>query len=125
LFSHIWPGRTDDFSQAMNRIPKLVVSRTLTDLGAWSNSSLMDGDLLESVEKQKIDRDVIVAGSASVVHALAAHDLVDEYRILLFPSALGTGARLFTVETAPVHLLLVSAETSGAAVLLRYQRPSG
>jgi dihydrofolate reductase len=109
----------------MNRIPKLVVSRTLTDLGAWSNSSLMDGDLLESVEKQKIDRDVIVAGSASVVHALAAHDLVDEYRILLFPSALGTGARLFTVETAPVHLLLVSAETSGAAVLLRYQRPSG
>lgn len=125
MFSHIWPGRTDDFSQAMNRIPKLVVSRTLTDLGAWSNSSLMDGDLLESVEKQKIDRDVIVAGSASVVHALAAHDLVDEYRILLFPSALGTGARLFTVETAPVHLLLVSAETSGAAVLLRYQRPSG
>lgn len=53
LFSHIWPGRTDDFSLAMNRMPKLVASRTLTDLSAWRNSSLMSGELLDVVEKTK------------------------------------------------------------------------
>jgi dihydrofolate reductase len=91
LFSHIWPSRTDDFSRAMNRIPKLVASRTLTDLSAWENSSLMSGDLLDTVERTKADHDVIITGSASIVHALAEHDKVDEYRILFFPTALGSG----------------------------------
>jgi dihydrofolate reductase len=109
----------------MNRIPKLVVSRNITDLSAWSNSSLMDGELLETVEKHKVERDVVVVGSASVVHALAAHDLVDEYRILVFPEAVGTGVRLFADKNAPVRLRLVSAETSGAAVLLRYEQAAG
>lgn len=91
LFSHIWPGRTDDFSLAMNRMPKLVASRTRTGLSAWENSSLMTGELLDTVERTKADRDVIITGSASIVHALTEHDRVDEYRILLFPTALGDG----------------------------------
>jgi dihydrofolate reductase len=64
----------------MNRMPKLVVSRTRTDLSAWQNSSLMSGELLDVVERTKAGRDVIVAGSASIVHALEEHDRVDEYR---------------------------------------------
>ena len=52
-FSHLWPARTDDFSAAMNRIPKLVVSHSITDLSAWENSSLLSGDLLAAVAKQK------------------------------------------------------------------------
>lgn len=122
LFSHIWPGRTDDFSAAMNRMPKLVVSRTLTDLSAWENSSLMSGELLDVVERTKAGRDVIITGSASVVHALEEHDRVDEYRILFFPAALGSGIPLFSPKAAPVQLRLLSAEASGPAILARYER---
>lgn len=106
----------------MNRIPKVVASRTVTDVGAWDNSSLMVGDLPEAVAKYKTGHDVIVVGSASVVHALARHDLVDEYRILVFPDLVGSGTRLFDLETAPTHLQLVSAETAGPAILVRCQR---
>jgi dihydrofolate reductase len=125
LFSHIWPRRSDDFSLAMNRIPKLVASRSLTDLSAWENSSLMDGDLLDAVEQNKADRDVIITGSASIVHALAERDQVDEYRMLLFPTALGTGTPLFSPRAAPTQLRLLSAETSGPAILARYGRFGG
>jgi dihydrofolate reductase len=121
-FSHLWPERTDDFSRAMNRIPKLVASRTLSDLSAWENSSAITGDLLEALAGHKTEHDVIVAGSASVVHALAEQDLVDEYRILLFPDLLGRGTKLFNGETVPAHLRLVSAETAGPAVLMRFER---
>jgi dihydrofolate reductase len=121
-FSHLWPSRTTDFAVSMNRIPKLVVSRSLTDLSAWANSSLLTGDLLEAVAKQKIERDVIVVGSASVVHALAERDLVDEYRILVFPDLVGRGTKLFTAETTATRLRQVSAEIIGQAVLVRYER---
>ena len=121
-FSHLWPTRTDDFSTAMNRIPKLVASHSITDLSAWGNSSLLSGDLPEAVAKQKTQRDVVVIGSASVVHALAEQDLIDEYRIQVFPELVGRGTRLFTAETPPTRLRQVSAETIGPAVLMRYER---
>jgi dihydrofolate reductase len=117
-FSRIWPERTDDFSLAMNRIPKLVASRTVTDLSAWGNSSLVAGDPLEAVSEHKASHDVIIAGSASVVHALAEADLVDEYRVLVFPDVAGHGTKLFTSNAAPTRLRLVSAETAGPAVLI-------
>jgi dihydrofolate reductase len=94
-FSHLWPSRTDDFSAAMNRIPKLVISHSVMELSAWENSSLLSGDLFDVVAEQKMVRDVVVVGSASVVHALAERDLVDEYRILVFPDLVGRGTRLF------------------------------
>jgi dihydrofolate reductase len=122
LFSHIWPGRTDDFSTAMNRIPKVVASRTAPDLSAWQNSSLITAGLVEAVAHHRTEHDVIVAGSASVVHALAEQDLVDEYRILVFPELVGRGTRLFTPQTTPTQLRLVSAETVDPAVLIRYER---
>jgi dihydrofolate reductase len=122
LFSRIWPGRTDDFSLAMNRMPKLVASRTRTDLSAWQNSSLMSGELLDAIEQIKADRDVIITGSASIVHALTEHDRVDEYRILFFPTALGSGTPLFSPKAAPVQLRLESVEASGSAILARYAR---
>lgn len=123
LFSRIWPARSDDFALAMNRIPKLVASRGTVDTSAWANSSVIQKDLVAVVEEQKRDRDVIIAGSASVVHTLAQRDLIDEYRILVFPSVLGRGTRLFLEDIAPVHLRLVSAEAAGPAVLLCYDRP--
>ncbi|MHB1536679.1 MAG: dihydrofolate reductase family protein, partial [Acidimicrobiales bacterium] len=122
LFSHVWPGRADDFSRAMNRIPKLVASGGAPDLSAWENSTLVRGGLTEAVAKQTTEHDVIVAGSASVVHALAAQDLVDEYRILVFPELVGQGTKLFDSQTVPTQLRLVSTETAGPAVLSRYER---
>jgi dihydrofolate reductase len=123
LFAKIWPTRDDEFSAKMNAIPKLVVSRSLEQADAWQNSAVLDGDVITEVEKRKQARDIVVVGSASVVRALAAADLVDEYRLLVFPLVLGEGTRLFPDGTPPVNLALTSAQTTGPAVRLIYTRP--
>ncbi|MGD0066221.1 MAG: dihydrofolate reductase family protein [Streptosporangiaceae bacterium] len=120
LFSRLWPGRDDPFSARMNAAPKLVASRTLTDTSAWTNSRVIDGDLRQAVKREQ--RDVIVIGSLSVVHTLMAGDLIDEYRLLTFPTILGTGERLFRAGGPPAYLECLSAEQAGAAVLTRYAR---
>ena len=120
LFAGLWPNRTDPFSQRMNAVPKLVASRSLTDASAWANSEVIDGDLIEAVKRDQ--RDVVITGSLSVVHALIAADLVDEYRLLTFPTILGTGERLFPADGRPAYLECLSAEQIGAAVFTRYTR---
>lgn len=120
LFAKIWPGRSDDFSTRMNAARKMVASSTLGDVGGWRNSSLIGGELTEEVRRLRNDRDVIVIGSIGVAHALMADGLVDEYRMLVFPTVLGSGRRLFT--GAMPDLRLLSAEQVGAAALLRYER---
>ena len=65
-FAKIWPTRSDDFSNKANRIPKLVVSRTLARVDDWNNSTLMRGDLVEEVSRRKQAQDLVVLGSASV-----------------------------------------------------------
>jgi dihydrofolate reductase len=122
LFSRIWPGRDDPFSARMNAVPKLVASRTLTDASAWGNSQAVQGDLAGVVKRER--RDVIITGSLSIVHALMAGGLIDEYRLLTFPDILGTGERLFPEASPPAYLECLSAERSGAAVLARYGRVS-
>jgi dihydrofolate reductase len=120
LFSRIWPGRDDPFSMRMNAVPKLVASRTLTDASAWANSQLIGGEPLDAIKRER--RDVIITGSLSVVHALMAEDLIDEYRLLTFPVILGTGERLFAAGSPPADLECLAAERCGAAVLARYGR---
>jgi dihydrofolate reductase len=120
LFSGIWPGRDDPFSKRMNAVPKLVASRTLTDTSTFANSSVIDGDFVEVVKREP--RDVIIMGSLTVVHELMAEDLIDEYRLLTFPTILGTGERLFPGGGAPAYLECLSAEKAGAAVLAQYAR---
>jgi len=122
LFAGIWPGRDDPFSAKMNAMPKLVVSRSLEDAAGWQNSAVLQGDLVTEVQKRKQEQDIMITGSASVVRTLTAHDLVDEYRLLVFPLVLGAGTRLFPDGTAPVNLALVSAQTTGPAVRLIYTR---
>jgi dihydrofolate reductase len=104
----------------MNAVPKLVATRALTDTSAWANSQVIDGDLIDAVKREL--RDVIITGSLSVVHALIAADLVDEYRLLTFPTILGTGERLFPPGGPSAYLECLSAEQAGAAVLARYGR---
>ncbi len=122
LFSKLWPNRSDEFSSKMNRAPKWVASRSLTDVSTWTNSTVMQGELAKDVERLRLDRDVIVIGSTSVVHNLMQHDLVDEYRLLIFPTVLGTGQRLFNTPAGAEKLHLLSVEQTGAAALLRYEK---
>jgi len=97
-FAAAWPGRTDDvgFADKMNSMPKYVVSNTL-EQPEWTNSTVIGGDVPRAIAelKQRPGGDLLVAGSASLVHLLRQHDLVDEYRLMVFPLILGTGKRLF------------------------------
>jgi dihydrofolate reductase len=120
LFSRIWPGRTDEFSTKMNAIPKLVASRSLAHAKDWANSELLDGDLATEVRRLKGERDVVITGSASVVDALRAGDLIDQYRLVVFPLVLGEGRRLF--GSAAENLSLAGVERVGPAVRLVYDR---
>jgi dihydrofolate reductase len=120
LFSRLWPPRDDPFSARMNAVPKLVATRTLTDVSAWSHSHVMEGDLTDAVKREP--RDVIITGSLSVVHALMAEDLIDEYRLLILPTALGTGERLFPEGRPPAYLECRTAGQAGAAVFTQFRR---
>ncbi|MGV9560930.1 dihydrofolate reductase family protein [Streptomyces sp. NPDC003480] len=122
LFSRLWPGRDEPFAARMNAVPKLVASRTLThtDTSVWANSRLLDGELVDAVKRER--RDVVVTGSLSVVDRLMAADMVDEYRLLTFPTVLGTGRRLFPTGGPHAELECLAAEQAGAAVLTRYRR---
>jgi dihydrofolate reductase len=120
LFSRIWPSRDTPFAARLNAVPKLVATRTLTDTSAFPHSEVIGGDPVAAVTSEH--RDVIITGSLSVVHALQANDLIDEYRLLTFPTILGTGERLFPAGGPPVHLECCSAEQTGPAVLSRYVR---
>ena len=120
LFAGLWPGRSDPFAARMNAVPKLVATRTPIDSSAWANSQVISGELVDTVQCEP--RDVIVAGSLSVVHALMAADMVDEYRLLTFPTIIGMGERVFQAGGPPAYLQCLSAEQTGAAVLTRYVR---
>jgi dihydrofolate reductase len=122
LFAKIWPGRDDAFSAKMNAMPKLVASRSLDQVTEWQNSTVLEGDLVATVRERKQAHDIVVAGSASIGRTLMANDLVDEYRLLVFPLVLGEGERLFPDGTAPIDLTLISAQTAGPAVRLIYTR---
>jgi dihydrofolate reductase len=122
LFSTLWPGRTDEFSARMNAAPKWVASSTLTDVSAWRGSTLVPGNIVDEVQRLREERDVTVIGSMSIVRALTRHDLVDEYRLLVFPALLGTGTRLFEGDLGTTDLRLTSAEQTGPTALLRYER---
>lgn len=119
-FAKIWPNRDDAFSARMNAVPKLVASSTLTDTSAWTNSQVLDGDLVETVRSEQ--RDVVVMGSLTVARTLMAADLVDEYRLITLPIVLGAGERLFPASEAPVYLECQLVERVGGFGYARYTR---
>jgi dihydrofolate reductase len=119
-FAEIWPGRDDPFSALMNEVPKLVASRTLTDASGWANSTVVDGAVTDAVKQEA--RDIVVMGSPSVVRALAAADLIDEYRLMTFPTVLGAGERVFPAGGSPAYFECESARQAGPTVLSTYRR---
>jgi dihydrofolate reductase len=122
LFAQRWPSRTTPHATVLNKTTKLVASRTLTSVEAWENSELLVGDLLTEVPRIAHDRDVVVVGSTGVVRQLISADLVDEYRLLVLPTVLGVGGRLFADSGPPVDLRLVSVKPVGPGSLAVYER---
>lgn len=117
-FAAAWPAMTDDeFGARMNDIPKYVVSKTL-DQAEWNNSTVVH----DLDEVAKLDGTLLVGGSPALIQSLIARDLVDEYRLLVYPVVLGQGKRLFAEGTS-TNIGLVEARDIGAGVTaLRYRR---
>ena len=115
-FVRLWPGRDGDYARLMNAVPKRVATRVGIDATAWSNSAAIDGDPLVWVENERTRRDVVVIGSLSLVHALAAADLVDEYRVITFPVVVGAGDHLFATGT-PADFRFTLAEPADPAAV--------
>jgi dihydrofolate reductase len=125
-FAEAWPGREDEagFADKFNGMPKYVVSRTLEN-PAWNNSHVLDADDIPGeIEriKQEGDGDILVNGSNTLMQALMEHDLVDEYRLMLFPVVLGQGKKLFEDGRPKTTLKLESSQPVGpdGVVVLTY-----
>jgi dihydrofolate reductase len=126
-FAAAWPSMgNDDFGKRMNEIPKYVVSSTLSDAEAiWGPTTVVRGDVAAEIAalRSQPGGDLLVEGSAQLVHTLTQHGLVDEYRLMIFPVVLGGGKRLFPDGMPEASkLALTDCRTAGSGVLLlRYQ----
>ena len=123
LFAGLFSHRTDDFSRKLTAMQKLVASCSLHHVDGWAHSTLLTGDLVAEVQRRRATQDVVVTGSGSVVDTLVAHDLVDQYRLLVFPTVLGKGRKLFDATDAPLDLrLAVSEDVDGGVLRQIYDR---
>ena len=112
-FAAAWPERAGDedlggFADKINGMPKYVVSTTLKD-PEWQNSHVISENVPEEIEKLKgqYDGDIQVAGSATLVKTLVENDLVDQWNLMVFPTILGSGKRLFAEGVPRRKLKLV------------------
>lgn len=123
-FAAVWPTVKDDagFAERINGMPKFVASTTMKD-ARWNNSTVIARDLTRQVEAltQRFERDILIYGSASIVHDLMAAGLIDEVRLMVYPTILGRGKRLFPDEVAADFTLLECSQFDSGIVLLRYQ----
>ena len=124
-FADAWPSREGEFADKFNTMPKYVVSSTLKD-PEWTNTTVLDGDLTESVEKlrDEVDGDVVVHGSAQLVQALIENGLVDELRLMVFPVVLGSGKRLFGETNDKRALKLTDSKAVGDGVTIQVYEAS-
>ena len=124
-FADAWPSRTGEFADKFNSMPKFVVSTTL-DEPEWNNTTVITGDVANKVAslKDQFANDIVVHGSPTLVNTLKEHDLVDEYRLMVFPVVLGKGKRLFTDGGDLVNLTLTDAKQVGSegVIVLTYAR---
>jgi dihydrofolate reductase len=125
-FAAAWPSREGEFADKFNTMPKYVVSSTLEEPG-WNNSTVLKGDVAEEVTrlKEEQDGDIVVHGSARLVQTLVEHDLVDEFRLMVFPVVLGGGKRLFGETSDKKALRLVDSKVVGDGVAILTYEPAG
>ncbi len=130
-FAAAWPQmaeQTGEYGAMMNGYPKYVVSTTLEESLEWNNSTLIKGNVAEEINKlkQQPGKDILVFGSGDLVNSLMQHDLIDEYRLMVFPVVVGGGKRLFQVANDTKALRLVDTKVFGSGVVvLTYQPEDG
>jgi len=119
-----WPRSTEPYAAAMNDIPKIGFSRTLTE-ASWPTTRIARGDLAAEIAALKLEPggDVIAHGGASFAAALAARGLIDEYCLVIQPVAVGGGQALFSELSAPLRLELVDARSFTCGVVVHVYRP--
>jgi dihydrofolate reductase len=113
-FAAAWPSRTDAFAERINAAPKYVVSKTLTD-PEWQNTTVISGDAPAEIAqlREATPGVILVAGSGTLVATLLGADLVDELRLMVFPTVLGRGRRLFPDGIDRLKLRLAESRTVG------------
>ena len=127
-YEMLWPGWStqttgDGPGPILNRMHKYVVSTTLTE-APWKESTIISGDVVDEIAKlkQQPGKDIIIDGSATLVHSLMETDLIDEYRFLVQPFIMGRGRRFFEDGTPPTPLKLVESKAlSCGSLALVYQ----
>lgn len=119
-------GMVGEFTRRYNRVPKYVASRTLTELG-WKNSQLLGDDVPAAVAKLRAEPggEIRVWGSTVLIKSLAEHDLIDEYRLIVYPIVLGTGKKLFSNGFPVTTFALTESRSLRSGVVINtYQRES-
>jgi dihydrofolate reductase len=125
-FAEAWPSRTGEFADKFNDMRKYVVSSSMEE-PSWNNTTVISGDVAQEIARlrQEDGGDILVNGSASLIPTLAEHDLVDEYRLMVFPIVLGKGKRLFGDTAGSEPLQLVESRPVGTdGVLILVYRPA-
>jgi dihydrofolate reductase len=131
IFSSYWPNAPEEeqvIAEPMNTKPKHVASRTLSGALEWQNSSVLEGDVADAVAglKQEDGGDIHVMGSLDLLRTLLERDLVDEFRLMIDPVALGGGKRLFPEDGTMRPFRLVDSQvTTTGAILATYARAEG
>jgi len=124
-FAKAWPSMQGPFADKLNGDPKYVVSTTLED-PQWQNTKVISTDVLDGISKLKDDTEgvILVAGSGTLVATLLAADLVDELRLMVFPTILGRGRRLFPDGIDRLKLKLAESKNVGSdgIQILIYER---
>jgi len=127
-FAAAWPSREGEFADKLNSDPKCVVSTTLQE-PAWRPTTVISGNVPEETAKLRRETDgvVLVAGNGMLVETLLANDLVDELRLMLFPTILGRGKRLFPDGIDRRRFRLADTKTVGKddVQIQIYERGSG
>ena len=124
IFAAHWPYDEGPIANQLNGTRKHVASTTLTQLD-WNNSTLITGEVADYVRRLKAEDgpEIQVHGSPGLIQTLLEHDLIDQYRLWIFPLALGTGKRFFGDGTIPVALKLVDSKVSTNGVTINtYER---
>jgi dihydrofolate reductase len=124
-FAAHWPNSTQPEAAAMNALPKFVASTTLAD-AAWSNTSIIAGEVPEFVArlKQEPGKDLALIGSSHLAATLAAHGLIDEYRFFVVPVVLGRGKRVLEGLPERLALTLLSSRLFPSGVVAQYYAPA-
>jgi len=125
MLSH-WNRAGGPFKDALNAAPKYVASSSASTRLEWPNSTLLHGDIPAAVAelKHQGEGQLLIMGSAVLIHSLLPHDLIDEYRLAIYPFLLGGGVRLFADDGALHRLKLVDSRPSTTGVILATYRPA-